>query len=505
MFSRVEPARSPARAAARIALLLVILVGFGLRLAVSASRDFWYDEAFSALVASQAWTDLPGVLRNDVHPPLYYVLLRSWVTLSGNSVETIRFFSVFFGTLTIPLAWAFLANASVSRPWLPVVAAWVFSVNPFFVDYSVEARTYSLLTFVMLCAGYGLLKGLTASPHRFNRAWLLFSVCVSLGFLAHYMAAFAIGMFYTFAVLFVCRREGRLSGGRPVLYVPLCLASLLPAAVFLAWLPVLVFRLSGHMTGLGWVPMPDLSNLPMSVYAFLFGVDSQASGPPPVRQFASGIPPLPVAYLLCAVVLVAGAGRLVRRKRPARPHLAFCALLSLVPPVLVLLLGRMGARLYVDRFLIVHGVFFVLLVVLVCGTLRRAALVLIVALYSSLAAGVYANYEANDKFSGLSGYLDRHAEIERVVFSSAEDFVSGSYYLKDRSLQMAFLDRGFRDPQHAYANWYVNWAWISEADILTNLDGLDGSDLLCGYENESYGDLVERARLTDGFVLFVTR
>jgi mannosyltransferase len=489
----------------QIALLLIVLLGFGIRLAVSASRDFWYDEAFSALVASQDWADTVETIRHDVHPPLYYVLLRAWVALSGNSAGTIRFFSIAFGTLTIPLAASFTARAWPARTWLPAAAGLIFAIDPFFVDYSVEARAYSLLASLMLVAGTSLLNGLTRSPHRIGRDWLLFSGGVALGFLTHYAASFAIAAFYAFLVLVARRPEADPSRHRLASYRHLILISLLPAAAFAGWLPTLLHQLGRDTGGLGWVLAPDLWSLPTSLYAFLFGVQSQASGLPPPRELVPGIPSQTGAVLLSAIVVVATMRLLMAGKRLWNPHLALCALSSFVPLLLVLLLGTLGARLYVERFLIVHGAFFVLFLILVLGNLSRKSLLPIVAVYVLLTLAVYGSYEANHRFRTLCDYLDRHPATERVIFSSAEDFVTGSYYLRGRPPELLFLDQGFRDPEDAYDNWYVNWAWISEADILTDLGSIDARDVFCGYGGHERRDLVVSARLVDGFVLFTGR
>jgi len=489
----------------QIALLMIVLLGFGIRLAVSASRDLWYDEAFSALVVSQDWADMVETIRNDVHPPLYYVLLRAWVTLSGNSVDTIRFFSILFGTLTIPLASSFAARAWPTRTWLPAATGLVFAINPFFVDYSVEARAYSLLALLMLGAGPSLLNGITKSPHRLSRDWLLFSVCVALGFLTHYAASFAIAAFYLFLVLVARRGEAGSPRHRPASYRHLLLTSLLPAATFAGWLPMLLHQLGRDTGGLGWVPTPDLWSLPTSLHAFTFGVQSQASGLPPPRELATGIPSRPVAILLFAVTVIATARLIVTGKRRWTPHLVLCALSSFVPLLLVLLLGALGARLYVERFLIVHGAFFVLFLILVLGTLSRKSLLPIVTAYALLTLSVYGNYQADHRFRTLCDYLDRHPATERAIFSSAEDFVTGSYYLRGRPLVLLFLDQGFRDPQDAYDNWYVNWAWISKADILTGLESMGARDLFCSYGGDEPRGLVERARPADGFVLLTGR
>jgi 4-amino-4-deoxy-L-arabinose transferase-like glycosyltransferase len=107
---------------------------------------------------------LPLTLANvleDVHGPLYCLLLHLWTRIAGDSEWALRLPSVLAGAATVPaLAW-------LARRWLgretAVWAAWLAALSPFLVWYSQEARNYALL---MLCTvlASGALIGLTRAP-----------------------------------------------------------------------------------------------------------------------------------------------------------------------------------------------------------------------------------------------------------------------------------------------------------------------------------------------------
>src|SRR5919106_4553268 len=64
-------------------VLLGLLVG-GLFLRTRALGDsLWMDEGLSIGIASQPLFDIPGVLRQDGSPPLYYMLLSAWMDAIG--------------------------------------------------------------------------------------------------------------------------------------------------------------------------------------------------------------------------------------------------------------------------------------------------------------------------------------------------------------------------------------------------------------------------------------
>ena len=71
-------------ATARIA----VPVGLGLLVALSlmlkdAELDvgYWVDEGLSVGIADRPLLDIPGILRQDGSPPLYYMLLKVWICL----------------------------------------------------------------------------------------------------------------------------------------------------------------------------------------------------------------------------------------------------------------------------------------------------------------------------------------------------------------------------------------------------------------------------------------
>ena len=72
------PAESPPRNAALwtgAALADLLLVSLYLRTR-SLYASFWIDEGLSVGISSHPLLDIPGVLRQDGSPPLYYVLLH---------------------------------------------------------------------------------------------------------------------------------------------------------------------------------------------------------------------------------------------------------------------------------------------------------------------------------------------------------------------------------------------------------------------------------------------
>ena len=85
-------------------VLLAIVVGAGLRGWQLDREGLWLDELFTArVVGRESWAGLRAELAGDVHPPLYFALLRVWSSVAGTSDLALRLPSVLAGVGSIAL------------------------------------------------------------------------------------------------------------------------------------------------------------------------------------------------------------------------------------------------------------------------------------------------------------------------------------------------------------------------------------------------------------------
>ena len=130
------------------ALAAVSFIYIALRLRHLGTYSLWCDEAFSVFVAKSRWSNLLRQLIVDrVHPPLYYMLLKFWISVVGASVAGLRLFSVLFSALTLLPLWSCMKRTRLSRG-LKLALLFAIACNPFLILYSQEVRMYSLLCFL---------------------------------------------------------------------------------------------------------------------------------------------------------------------------------------------------------------------------------------------------------------------------------------------------------------------------------------------------------------------
>jgi mannosyltransferase len=142
------------------ALAFITLAGGGLRFLLLGTKGMWLDETFSVWLASHSVGDmLQWLVKIDQHPPLYYLLLHSWIALVGDTPYYVRLLSVLFGASTIPVI--YLIGKRMSGALVGLTAAMLLAFSTFHIYYAQETRMYTLLTFNTAVAIYALVRLLT--------------------------------------------------------------------------------------------------------------------------------------------------------------------------------------------------------------------------------------------------------------------------------------------------------------------------------------------------------
>lgn len=127
-----------------VVVVLLTIIGGGLRGWALEAKTLWLDEAFSLWMAEQTPAHLLyWVVQIDHHPPLYYLLLHGWLAGAGATAAAARGLSALAGTLAIPLFYA--AAVKLTGRGGALAATLLVTLSPFLVRYGQEARMYALL------------------------------------------------------------------------------------------------------------------------------------------------------------------------------------------------------------------------------------------------------------------------------------------------------------------------------------------------------------------------
>ena len=169
---------------ATLALIAILLLATGLRFYKLDAQSFWNDEGNSARLSERSPELILEGTASDIHPPLYYLLLRGWRELLGESEFGLRSFSVFVGILTVaavpPLASLFFKGSNVVSILL---AAFFAALNPALIYYSQETRMYALLALLAALTTAAFYRWLVGGGLKWVIAFILLSTA---GMYTHY-------------------------------------------------------------------------------------------------------------------------------------------------------------------------------------------------------------------------------------------------------------------------------------------------------------------------------
>lgn len=183
-------------------LLLIQLLALFLRSDRLALLPLRADEAFSWRLTTYSVPELLRRMPGDAHPPLYYLLLKGWATLFGDSSFALRSLSVVFALASIVVLYA-LCRESAARfpsaahsPFTSVSAA-LFGAMLLAIHLAPEdepsrsARMYSQGIFLAGLTSWLLLRALRC-PRRYLGWWLGYGLAVAGFCYTHYYGFFTV-------------------------------------------------------------------------------------------------------------------------------------------------------------------------------------------------------------------------------------------------------------------------------------------------------------------------
>jgi uncharacterized membrane protein len=126
-------------------LICIILCGILLRWN-GINNGYWYDELSSFYYSNPNFNInqiYNAVILEEGAQPLYFIIASKWNYLFGYSPETLRYFSLLSGCLSIILFLILLKEFYQNNIFI-YFAIFLFSSNYFLIQYSQESRFYSL-------------------------------------------------------------------------------------------------------------------------------------------------------------------------------------------------------------------------------------------------------------------------------------------------------------------------------------------------------------------------
>ncbi|MBN2390104.1 MAG: glycosyltransferase family 39 protein [Anaerolineae bacterium] len=324
-------------------------------------ESFWYDEAYSSVIASYLPWQIPAQVMVDNHPPLYYILLSLVRIALGNSEWALRSLSVAGAAGLVMLGAGPVRRIFGNRN--AFLYAIVVLFTPAILIYAHEARMYSLA----ICAvTAGALYGYLAVTENRRRDWVLFCVATLAGAYLHYYGLIA-GFFLHALVFFwilIQRREQ--------LKTYLIVGAVM-VVVYLPWLIVFIRQTLSAQKAFWLGPLSWDGVQVAFIQPFAYREQF------PTRTFAQFLSDVPLtqylAFALAAILCIGGliiAWRKGAEREPAQQgagfgRFVFLAYLGVV--LSMMLVSLFLIPVFFSRYLLVVSGLFLLLVSLGMGML----------------------------------------------------------------------------------------------------------------------------------------
>lgn len=400
-------------------LFLVLIVTIGFELYNLTAISLWHDEAFSALLIQYDFKEMMYRIGLDVHPPFYYIILKGWDFLFGNSLFSLRAFSVFFSALTVLGVYLFVKEAFKNKRFALFSSALV-AFSSFQIQFAMEARMFTLGAFLIVLSSFFLLKAIKSKNWSW---WLFYAVTCSCGIYTHYYVFFSIlaqGLF----VLYYLFRESKFNFFAWLKNKNFQFSFGAYSLVILSYLPWMSTFLSqaGQVRESYWIPPINPGSIPCTFFKMTTG-----EGIDPIRFWY-------ILILLMAIIVAAIVYALKKIKTSAK----WLFFLLLIVPFLGATVLSLKTSIYLDRYFIFALIFYLTLIggaiLAIKNKFARNTLIGAAILGSLVAFPIrWANLDVEKKpgMTAAAAYLNQEVhQFDKIYVGSSFVYFTFKHYNK---------------------------------------------------------------------------
>lgn len=215
-----------------ISCVTVIISSICLFILAFESEVIWLDETFSLGLARHSIKEAISLTARDVHPPLYYIILRPAMILFNESIHFAKVVSVIPVVLILCVSNIFFSKEGSYKS--SILFNLLLISTPNVLNYAIEIRMYSwCMLFCFLCCifTYYIIK-----DGRF-RYYLLYVISAVCGAYCHYWTAFGLAIGFGLVSLFSLKKDVK-----SIKYI--LISGAVGIALYLPWVGALAKQIS---------------------------------------------------------------------------------------------------------------------------------------------------------------------------------------------------------------------------------------------------------------------
>ena len=241
-------------------IIIILLLGSILRIYDLSGESLWLDEVVSIEYAKLSIADqIRSIFEQaDNNPPLYYTILHFWIDWFGDSEFSSRLPSAIFGSFSV--LFIYMVGCALFDKKVGIISALILAVSEFNIQYSQEARAYSLMALLSLISYYYFLRIMVSRKTIYSVAYVVFSLLLMYSHFYGILIVVAQNI-YCFTQFLSHKKAGELNFKR-WFYLQLLLGLL-----FIPGLVLWAINFSHVQTGF-WLAKPSIKGFVAYFYHF---------------------------------------------------------------------------------------------------------------------------------------------------------------------------------------------------------------------------------------------
>ena len=214
----------------------------------------WFDEIFTLAIIKLSFSDIITVTANDVHPPLYYFMVKIYCFIFGDTIPVIRFFSL------IPILIIVVLSTSILRKIFDNKITVIFILLTIFMPVMLyivsDIRMYSWCMLWVFLASFYAYK-LFYNINSLNV--ILYALFTNAAAYTHNYGLLSVFFLYSVLLLFVFFKRRKK-------FFTFIAIGILIALLYLPWFIQLLNQMIAVKRGY-WIPPIELSQIIEYIYS----------------------------------------------------------------------------------------------------------------------------------------------------------------------------------------------------------------------------------------------
>ena len=386
-------------------LVLLFVSAAALRIYDIDAKNLWFDEIYSWKISNGSIIKIISESAGDIHPPLFYLVLKAWTFVFSDSIISMRMLSVMLSMISMFVLYIITKNLLPNEIQRMLVLL-LFALSPLNIFYSQEVRMLNLNLLLTLTSVYFFIRYVSTPRGIFGA---LYCIAATLSLYTHYFALFILFAQLLYAGLIYLNNRNTRERLRPFFKYPA-----FAFAMFIPWLPIMVGQ---AIKGQPWRKTQSVQQVSVEVFNYFkdvflspyFTYESMT-----VMYLSHLISILTILFLLLCIIRIFNAGRFLIE--PADVSI----LLFFIPLIFAIVVSFRQSIVYSRYLSIIIPYLFILLVYFSFRFYKQRTAIAITLLLASISfLGIMINYGndfKNNDYRKIISYISANkSEKDKLI------------------------------------------------------------------------------------------